>query len=133
MWADSVGGYAGATGSKAFSVGKPSPVMMRAACKELGLATDETIMIGDTMETDILGGVQLGYRTVIVLSGGTRREDLDRYAYRPEQVIESLAKLCVLLDKNHWRPRWLAPRVDKTRQGSVCNCIARCPSWNSPA
>ena len=34
--------------------------MMRAARKELGLATDETIMIGDTMETDILGGVQLG-------------------------------------------------------------------------
>src|SRR5205823_13232514 len=46
---------------KAFSVGKPSPVMMRAARKELGLATDETAIIGDTMETDILGGVQLGF------------------------------------------------------------------------
>src|SRR5436190_15937880 len=45
-----------ATGVKAFSVGKPSPIMMRAARKELGLATDETTMIGDTMETDILGG-----------------------------------------------------------------------------
>src|SRR4026207_894336 len=43
-----------ATGLKAFSVGKPSPVMMRAARKELGLAIDETIMIGDTMETEIL-------------------------------------------------------------------------------
>jgi hypothetical protein len=52
-----------ATGVKAFSVGKPSPVMMRMARKELGLATGETIMIGDTMETDILGGVQMGYRT----------------------------------------------------------------------
>src|SRR5207245_1754612 len=61
-----------ATGAKAFSVGKPSPVMMRAARKELGLATDETTMIGDTMETDILGGVQLGLHTVLVLSGGTR-------------------------------------------------------------
>ena len=61
-----------ATGVKAFSVGKPSPVMMRAARKELGLATGETIMIGDTMETDILGGVQLGYRTVLVLTGGTK-------------------------------------------------------------
>ena len=66
-----------ATGVKAFSVGKPSPVMMRAARKELGLATDETIMIGDTMETDILGGVQMGYRTILVLTGGTRREDLE--------------------------------------------------------
>lgn len=49
-----------AAGVKAFSVGKPSPVMLRAARKELGLITDQTIIIGDTMETDILGGVQLG-------------------------------------------------------------------------
>ncbi len=82
-----------ATGVKAFSVGKPSPVMMRAARKELGLTTDQTIMIGDTMETDILGGVQLGFQTVLVLSGGTRREDLDRYAYRPDQVVDSIADL----------------------------------------
>src|SRR5215813_11504377 len=67
-----------ATGVKAFSVGKPSPVMMRAARKELGLTTDETTMIGDTMETDILGGVQLGYHTVLVLSGGTKLDDLPR-------------------------------------------------------
>ena len=85
-----------ATGLKAFSVGKPSPVMMRAARKELGLATAETIMIGDTMETDILGGVSLGYRTCLVLSGGTSREDLSRYAYRPDLVIDSIADLCDL-------------------------------------
>ena len=77
-----------ATGVKAFSVGKPSPVMMRAARKELGLATDETTMIGDTMETDILGGVQLGFHTVLVLSGGTKPDDLPRYAYRPEMVVD---------------------------------------------
>src|SRR6185437_15060509 len=82
-----------ATGVKAFSVGKPSPVMMRAARKELGLTTDETTMIGDTMETDILGGVQLGFHTVLVLSGGTRREDLARYTYRPDVIVESLAEL----------------------------------------
>lgn len=84
-----------ATGIKAFSVGKPSPVMMRAARKELGLRAEETTMIGDTMETDILGGVQLGYHTVLVLSGGTRREDLVRYAYRPDVVVESIADLCL--------------------------------------
>lgn len=83
-----------ATGTKAFSVGKPSPVMMRAARKELGLGAEETTMIGDTMETDILGGVQLGYRTALVLSGGTRREDLSRYAYRPDIVVGSIADLC---------------------------------------
>lgn len=82
-----------ASGIKAFSVGKPSPVMMRAARKELGLTADQTVVIGDSMETDILGGVQLGYRTVLVLSGGTRRDDLARFAYRPDKVVESIADL----------------------------------------
>jgi len=47
------------------------------------------------METDILGGVQMGYKTVLVLSGGTKRADLTRYAYRPDVVVESLAQLHV--------------------------------------
>ena len=83
-----------ATGIKAFSVGKPSPVMMRAARKELGLRSSATTMIGDTMETDILGGVQLGYRTVLVLSGGTCENDLRKFAYRPDLVVPSVAELC---------------------------------------
>jgi NagD protein len=95
-----------ATGTKAFSVGKPSPVMMRAARKELGLTTDQTTMIGDTMETDILGGVQLGFHTVLVLSGGTRAEDLPRYAYRPETVVPSLLELAELMDRHDWQPPW---------------------------
>jgi NagD protein len=80
-----------AAGVKAFSVGKPSPVMMRTARKELGLTAEQTVMIGDTMETDILGGVQLGYKTVLVLSGGTCAADLARYAYWPDKVVESIA------------------------------------------
>ncbi|MBI3829890.1 MAG: TIGR01457 family HAD-type hydrolase [Planctomycetes bacterium] len=82
-----------AGGMKAFSVGKPSPIMMRGARKQLGLAAEDTIMIGDTMETDILGGVQAGYKTVLVLSGGTRREDLGRLAYRPDHIADSVADL----------------------------------------
>lgn len=81
-----------ATGQKAFSVGKPSPIMMRAARKELGLSADETTIIGDTMETDILGGVQMGYRSVLVLSGGTARSDLSKFAYQPDLVVESVAE-----------------------------------------
>jgi NagD protein len=83
-----------ATGKRAFSVGKPSPVMMRVARKELRLASSETIMIGDTMETDILGGVQMGYHTVLVLSGSTREADLANFAYQPHQVFDSVADLC---------------------------------------
>jgi NagD protein len=95
-----------ATGVKAFSVGKPSPVMMRAARKELGLTTAETTMIGDTMETDILGGVQLGFRTVLVLTGGTREADLARYAYRPDLVVASLAEFADQLEAAGWRSPW---------------------------
>jgi NagD protein len=82
-----------ASGRKAFSVGKPSPIMMRAARKALGLTAEQTIMIGDTMETDILGGVQMGYHTVLVLSGGTAAEDLPRYAYVPDLVVSSIGEL----------------------------------------
>ena len=82
-----------ATGREAFSVGKPSPIMMRYARKQLGLSAAETIMIGDTMETDILGGVKMGYRTILVLSGGTQKEDLVKYAYFPDKIIDSVADL----------------------------------------
>ncbi len=110
-----------ATGVKAFSVGKPSPVMMRAARKELGLATDETTMIGDTMETDILGAVQLGFHSVLVLSGGTKQEDLERYAYRPEVVVPSLGELAELLERTNWRPPWYAPVGSDKGYGSIAH------------
>lgn len=84
-----------ATGATAFSLGKPSPLMMRAARKELGLSTSQTVMIGDTMSTDILGGVQMGYRTVLVLSGGTTANDVGDYAFTPDCVVDSVADLCV--------------------------------------
>lgn len=75
------------------SMGKPSPIMMRAARKELGLATSETIMVGDTLETDILGGVQMGYRTILVLTGTSQEADLTRLAYGPDRVMGSVAEL----------------------------------------
>jgi NagD protein len=91
-----------ATGIQAFSVGKPSSVMMRMARKELGLSTAETCMVGDTMDTDILGGVQMGYRTILVLSGGTKREDLMRFAYRPDLIVESIVDLCTMDLREHF-------------------------------
>jgi NagD protein len=96
--------------------------MMRAARKELGLTTDETIVIGDSMETDILGGVQLGFHTVLVLSGGTNPDDLCRYAYRPEMVVESLAELSEHLEESHWLPPWYAP--GRSRPGQEKRSVA---------
>jgi NagD protein len=82
-----------ATGKQAFSVGKPSPVMMRMARKILGLSTAETIMIGDTMGTDILGAGSMGFTTVLTLSGVTKEEDLDHYGYTPDFIIPSVKSL----------------------------------------
>jgi NagD protein len=82
-----------ATGRRAYSVGKPSPFMMRAARKRLSLRTAETIMVGDTMETDIRGALELGFTAVLVLTGSTRRESLASYPYRPSLVAESIAEL----------------------------------------
>ncbi|MCB9302854.1 MAG: HAD family hydrolase [Lewinellaceae bacterium] len=89
-----------ATGIKAFSVGKPSPVMMRVARKKIGLETAETTMIGDTMDTDILGGIQVGYRTILTLSGVSKKENLKHYAFGPDLVVNTVGDLD--LDK------WLA-------------------------
>ncbi|MFT5634269.1 MAG: NagD protein [Rubritalea sp.] len=82
-----------ATGKKAFSLGKPSPIMMRIARKTLGLRTDETIMVGDTMYTDILGAVEMGYRSALVLSGHTTRDDLKNYAYQPDIIANCLNEI----------------------------------------
>lgn len=82
-----------ATGKKAFSVGKPSPVMMRAARKYLGLEARETVIIGDTMDTDILGGIQLGYTTILTLTGVSQRENLVDYAFKPDVILNSVSDI----------------------------------------
>ena len=79
-----------ATGINAFVVGKPGPVMMRSARKALGLETAETTIIGDTMDTDIQGGVQMGYKTILVLSGVSKQEHLTKYAFKPDLVVDSV-------------------------------------------
>jgi len=87
-----------ASGKKAFCVGKPSPILMRAARKKLGLTTSQTVMIGDTMETDILGGVSMGFETILTLSGVTHRDALKDYAFAPSRVVDSVADLVGELD-----------------------------------
>ncbi len=82
-----------ATGKQAFSVGKPSPVMMRMARKTLQLGTDDTVMIGDTMSTDILGAGSMGFTTVLTLSGVTKEDDLDQFGYAPDFIIPSIRDL----------------------------------------
>jgi NagD protein len=82
-----------ATGRKAYHVGKPNPFMMRAARKRIGLSTDEVIMVGDTMDTDIRGATDLGFQSILVLTGSTTLNSLPQYHFRPTHIVNSVAKL----------------------------------------
>jgi len=87
------------TGKLPFYVGKPSAFMMRAGLRQLDAHSGEACMVGDNMETDIIAGVQTGMVTVLVLSGVSRREDLGRFAYRPDFVVEDALALKALLQQ----------------------------------
>lgn len=82
-----------ATGCKAYFVGKPNPLIMRHALRTLGCKREETAIIGDRMDTDIVAGIESGIETVLVLSGVTTRAEMARYAYQPRYVAENLAAL----------------------------------------
>jgi NagD protein len=82
-----------ASGKQPFFVGKPNPLMMRTALNYLGVHSEDTIMVGDRMDTDIVAGVESGMETILVLSGVTRREDVERFPYRPTRILPSVAEL----------------------------------------
>jgi len=76
-----------ATGKKAYFVGKPNPLMMRIALKKLEVQREEAIVIGDRMDTDIRCGLESEIDTLLVLSGITSKDDIDRFPYRPRYVL----------------------------------------------
>jgi NagD protein len=82
-----------ATGVDPYFVGKPNPLMMREALRTIGAHSENTVMIGDRMDTDIVAGMEAGMRTVLVLSGITTAERAERFPYRPTRVVGSVADL----------------------------------------
>jgi NagD protein len=82
-----------ATGVSAFFIGKPNPLMMRTALNYLGVHSENTVMIGDRMETDMVAGVESGMETILVLSGVTRLDDMDRFPYQPQRIAVSVAEI----------------------------------------
>lgn len=79
-----------ACGRKPFVIGKPSPVMMRSAAAYMNLNPQNITVIGDTMETDIIGGIYMGFKTILVLSGIANESELVAYGYRPNLVVKSV-------------------------------------------
>jgi NagD protein len=82
-----------ASGRNPFFVGKPNPLMMRTALNYLDIHSEDTVMVGDRMETDILAGTESGMETILVLSGVTRREDVAKYPYQPTRIVDSVADI----------------------------------------
>jgi NagD protein len=82
-----------ATGVDPYFVGKPNPLMMRSALNALDAHSETTAMIGDRMDTDIVAGLEAGMEAILVLTGVTRPDDADRFAYRASRVVESVADL----------------------------------------
>ena len=82
-----------ATGRTPFFIGKPNPFMMRAALNHLGVHSEDTTMIGDRMDTDVVAGIQSGLGTILVLSGSTTREQINDYPFQPQLVVGSVAEI----------------------------------------
>lgn len=86
-----------ATGRAPYVVGKPNPIMFRTALNKIQAHSETTGMIGDTMSTDIVAGIEAGLHTVLVLTGSTKPDEVMGFPYRPSRVVDSIADLVPLL------------------------------------
>ncbi len=82
-----------ATGKKAYFVGKPNPLMLRHGLNKLDCHSGEIAFIGDRMDTDIIAGIESNVDTVLVLSGVTSMEDIDKFPYRPKYILNGVGDL----------------------------------------
>ncbi|MGF3056282.1 HAD-IIA family hydrolase [Microbacterium sp. YY-01] len=82
-----------ATGKEPYVVGKPNPMMFRSALNKIGAHSKKTGMIGDRMDTDIVAGMEAGLHTILVMTGIADRAEIERYPFRPDEVVDSVADL----------------------------------------
>ena len=100
--AKTVGVVAEASGVEPLVIGKPEKPIFDLALDRLALPREQVLMVGDNLETDVLGGVRAGVQTALVLSGVTSRQDLETYrewrlasreAPEPHHVVDDLDAL----------------------------------------
>lgn len=82
-----------ATGKDPYVVGKPNPMMFRSAMNRIGAHSENTAMIGDRMDTDIVAGIEAGLHTILVLTGISDAAEIERYPFRPDEIISGVDKL----------------------------------------
>ncbi len=81
------------TGKKAYYIGKPNPLIMRHALKKIDCQREDTAIIGDRMDTDIISGIESELDTVLVLSGVTSREEVSMFPYRPKYILDGVGDI----------------------------------------
>ena len=82
-----------ATGKQAYFVGKPNPLMMRVGLKRLGCRSEDTVIIGDRMDTDIIAGIESEIDTVLVLSGVTNMDNINNFPYSPKYILNGVGDI----------------------------------------
>ena len=82
-----------ATGKDPYIVGKPNPMMFRSAMRKIDAHSQSTGMIGDRMDTDVVAGIEAGLHTVLVLTGIADEAEIQRYPFRPTEILMSVADL----------------------------------------
>ena len=95
-------GIEAAAGIEIPVVGKPAPEFFRAALLEFGADTDEVMIVGDDIDSDVRGGQAVGITGVLVRTGKYRPNDLETDGPAPDHVIESIRQLPELLGQR-WR------------------------------
>ena len=85
-----------ATGKEPYVVGKPNPMMFRSALNRIGAHSENTAMIGDRMDTDIVAGIEAGLHTILVLTGISDQAEIERYPFRPDEIISGVHELVSL-------------------------------------
>jgi NagD protein len=82
-----------ATGREPYIVGKPNPMMFRSAMNKIQAHSEHTGMIGDRMDTDVVAGIEAGLHTVLVLTGISDQAEIEKYPFRPSEILNSVADL----------------------------------------
>ncbi len=88
------------TGQKPISIGKPEPILYQQALSVLGTTADNTVAIGDRLNTDILGAVKAGLRSILVLSGISDRDELEHIDYAPTWIMQDINDITAILRNN---------------------------------
>jgi len=86
-----------ATGREPYFVGKPNPMMFRSALNRIEAHSENTYMVGDRMDTDVVAGIEAGLETILVLTGSTARDEVERYPFRPSRILPSIAEAIELV------------------------------------